>query len=161
MFIFSVTKSQSKKLLIIFVALILAVIISVGIFICLKTKSETAEYDGIRYSTSAHSEYEIQKFPQQFGLKVKDKPNYVKNIIIPEHFNACYEDYNALQKLVGLDLEKYKGRECQLYNYSLTKYKNDESVSVNLIVCGQKIIGGDISEDLYDGFMLSFSGKKA
>lgn len=159
MFIFSVTKWQSRKLLIIFVALVVAIIIAVGLFIWFKANAETAEYDGIRYSTSAHNEYEIRKFPQQFGLKVNDKPNYVKNIIIPEHFNAAYEDYNALQNLVGLDLEKYKGKECQLYNFSLTEYQNKENVSVNLIICDEKIIGGDISEELYDGLILSLSGE--
>lgn len=71
-----------------------------------------------------------------------------KQTVIPEEFGVVYEEYNLLQKQAGFDLSKYKNKPCTVYTYSLSGI--DTKVA-HLIVCGGKIIGGDISD-------LEFSG---
>ena len=118
-----------------------------------------AEYNGIVYSTSAADEEEIQKFAEQFGLKTKKEPVFVKEITIPEQFNEVYEHYNDIQKSVGLDLEKYKKAKCRLLSYRLDGYNGDDRVLLNLIICDDRVVAGDISEEKYNGFMLSLAGE--
>ena len=81
-------------------------------------------------------------------------------IIIPSEFGEVYENYNALQKQVGFDLEPFKGRKAIRYTYSLADFTPDEYVVINLLVCDGKLIGGDVSSRRIDGFMLPLAAKQ-
>ena len=75
-------------------------------------------------------------------------------ITIPREFSEVYENYNALQKEAGFDLEAFKGKSAVRYTYSLEDFPAEEYVVINLLVCDGKLIGGDVSSRRIDGFML-------
>ena len=49
------------------------------------------------------------------GLKPRETPEEVKNIVIPEVFSDVYENYNQLQRRAGFDLADFKGKEATVY----------------------------------------------
>lgn len=80
-----------------------------------------------------------------------------KQIRIPAEFNDTYTRYNEIQIKQGYDLSEYKGREVTVYTYNIKNfsgYENRDCVFANLLVCDNKLIGGDIcSTSASDGFM--------
>lgn len=89
-------------------------------------------------------------FINSLGYEIDNNFTESKEIIIPYNFNDIYENYNALQKQVGYNLENYKGCPAVLHKYKLAgsdKY-------INLIVYNGNVIGGDISSSQLNGEML-------
>ncbi|MBQ5746716.1 MAG: DUF4830 domain-containing protein, partial [Clostridia bacterium] len=103
------------------------------------------------------SEKDRIAFLESLGWKVSDNAPKVIEITIPEVFDGVFADYNNLQKSVGLDLEKYKGKKATLYTYELVD--DEEKKVANIIVYKNKIIGGDVSSPLLDGFIQGLSKK--
>ena len=81
-----------------------------------------------------------------------------KEIIIPTTFNQVYENYNAVQKEQGFDLEPYKGKSAVIYTYNISNYKNNKNVLANLIVCDGVLIGADLCDpSAKDGFLVGLT----
>ena len=77
-----------------------------------------------------------------------------REVVIPQVFDDVYENYNAMQLRCGFDLSEYKGRQVELYTYSLSEYPGfDGEVMCDLLVLGGKVIGGNIYTAALDGFM--------
>ena len=85
-----------------------------------------------------------------------------KDITIPMQFNQVYENYNAVQKEQGFDLEPYKGKSAVIYTYSITNYKNNKNVTANLLVCDGTLIGADLCDpSAKDGFLTGLTNNDA
>ena len=85
-----------------------------------------------------------------------------KDITIPMQFNQVYENYNAVQKEQGFDLEPYKGKSAVIYTYSITNYKNNKNVTANLLVCDGTLIGADLCDpSAKDGFLTGLTKNDA
>ncbi len=98
------------------------------------------------------------EFIRSFGWEVQEEPVEVMEVIIPQEFDAVYEEYNAVQKKQGFDLSKHAGKRVKRYSYVVTNYPGVEGeVRVNLLVKDNKIIGGDVCSMEMDGFMHGFS----
>ena len=82
-------------------------------------------------------------------LTPDDSKASFKNITLPQKFCETYKEYNRLQKKAGFNLEYYKGKSATVYSYPVS---GDER-QVHLIVCDDKIIGGDISDININGKM--------
>ncbi|MEE1244825.1 MAG: DUF4830 domain-containing protein [Acutalibacteraceae bacterium] len=134
----------SKKNLAVILAAVIIGLILIGQFF-------TAKQDGFVGSTNAKR----VEFLKSLGLAVNETPTEVKNITIPENFGEVYKNYNNLQIESGFNLEKYKGKSAQVYTYSL----ENETVA-HLIVCNNKIVGGDISDNEFDGKITALKGKE-
>lgn len=84
-----------------------------------------------------------------------------KQVKIPAQFNDTYTRYNEIQQKQGFDLSEYKGRDVTVYTYNIKNfsgYENRDCIFANLIVCDNKLIGGDIcSTSASDGFMQGLS----
>lgn len=157
MFVFSFSpKKISKKLVILFGIIIAVAVIITSIVAARKNNSDTVNYDGGSYSVRAESISEMTGFLEQFGWKVNPNPIDVNTVIIPSEFNDTYESYNEIQKQQGLDLSDYKGEECKKYSFEITNYPDNDNVNATLIVLNGRVIGGDISETVMDGFMRGF-----
>ncbi len=81
-----------------------------------------------------------------------------KEITIPEEWSEVYENYNKLQKEQGFDLSRYKGEAAVSYTFPVIGYVNkqgekEEYVEIHIIVCNEKIVGGDIASTRLNGFM--------
>ena len=101
-------------------------------------------------------------FLSHFGWEVESDPAEIVGLIIPSEFNEIYENYNAMQKKQGLDLEKYKGKTAKRYSYVVTNYPGvPEGVRANMVVYNDKIIAGDICSLELDGFMHGFQAEQS
>lgn len=136
-----------KKRLLILIPLALVVAVAAVLFISAAGRSMP---DG-------SSERARREFVAMLGYNCADGESS-REIIIPAEFNDVYEQYNSLQKECGYDLSRYKGENATCYTYTLTDYPDPnggfyKDININILVCGGKIIGGDISSAELDGFM--------
>ena len=95
-------------------------------------------------------------FLQGLGYEVNETATEIKDIVIPEKFSAVYEKYNNLQKEAGFNLENYKGKSAKVYSYSL---QNDAEKQIHLIICEDKLIGGDVASLKLNGNMTGLKRK--
>lgn len=130
--------TMSKKTVAALIAAVIIILILLGQFFTIRSS-------GLDGSTNAHR----VEYINSLGVKINETPE-VKSITVPEEFGAVYEKYNQLQKKAGFDLTPYKGKPAKVYTYRLT---DSEDMRVNIIVCGECIIGGDISSVRIDGEM--------
>ncbi len=96
-------------------------------------------------------------FLKSFGYEVEPQPQLIEEIIIPSEFDAVYEEYNAYQKMSGFNLEKHKGHRAKKYTYKVTNYPDqNENVVANVLIYNGRVIGGDISSSVLNGFVHGF-----
>lgn len=129
---------SKKSLLIILMVIIIAIII-LGQFFTIKGT-------GIDGSTNASR----MEFIESLGYTADDSSPSVKEITIPQKFSDVYKKYNQLQQLAGFDLSEFKGEKAFVYTYKL---KDNTDMNINIIICKNRIIGGDISSVVIDGEM--------
>ena len=100
---------------------------------------------------------EAAKFIEDCGWKLKPDSGSAEEIVIPAEFSEVYERYNNLQKKQGYDLSAYRGETATRYTFQVlnfTEYDGStcDNAEAHLLVCGGKIIGGDVCS-------LSISGR--
>ena len=150
------TKSIKFKVLIciFFSLLIFGIVLSINNFTNMNT-AISKNYG--RYNVNVENNNSRLDFLGQFNIKVKPEPIETTEIKIPIQFNKVYENYNKIQKENGLNLEKYKGKTCIKYTYSVLNYKDrPDGVLANIFVFENKVIAGDICSLEIDGFMHGF-----
>ena len=113
-------------------------------------------------STKVKSEEDRLEFIRSFGWDVEEEPVEVLEVIVPKEFDSVYEAYNSMQKRQGYDLGDHAGKRCKRYSYAVTNYPGQgQDVRFNLLVRGNKVIGGDVCSMLEGGFMHGFSMEQA
>lgn len=92
------------------------------------------------------------------GLEVSSEPAEAQQVLIPEEFSDVYTNYNELQLDCGFDLTPYQGMLVTRYSYLVLNHGTaDEPVYVEILICDDCIIGGDIHSLGLDGFMQGLS----
>ena len=134
-----------KSLILIFAVTVMLIVIIGQVF--------SADSNDINGSTNAIR----VTYLESLGLEIDDADVTSKNILIPEEFDAVYEEYNSVQKKAGFNLADYKGKNATVYTYELKSMKEHQ---VHLIVCEGSIIGGDIASIKLDGEMLPLNFMK-
>ena len=104
-------------------------------------------------NTKLKNNDERVNFLREQGLNVGQAPCEIAEIIVPEHFDSAYNDYNNIQKSQGLNLEKYQGKKVTRYTYIINDNNYDGKVIANLILYKNKIIAGDICSTDGEGFV--------
>lgn len=105
----------------------------------------------------AETEEDRIAFIRSFGWEVADREGEVTEVTIPREFDDVYKQYNLIQKAQGLDLQDYRGCKVIRYTYQITNYPTGEDgVLINLLVYGDRVIGGDVMSPRLDGFMHGF-----
>lgn len=93
---------------------------------------------------------------RSFGWETEEAPCEIAEVSIPHTFNETYERYNDLQKPLGLDLYRHRGKSARRYTYVVTNYEWDGTVYLNLLLSGSgELLGGDVCSAKEDGFLLS------
>ncbi|MBQ7133514.1 MAG: DUF4830 domain-containing protein [Ruminococcus sp.] len=157
------SKIKGKKGRTVLVVIILALVLFLGI-LCVSKVSHTPKkevsVDGKgEYSTMFMSDDEVEQFAKQFSYEI-DKLYSLQEVYVPIEFNERYEQYNELQKKQGFDLEPYKGEKCRLYIYQLKDYTiEDKTAYMSVIVLGENVIGGHISNQSEGGEVYTFFGE--
>ena len=95
----------------------------------------------------------------ELGWQVSEHPVITEELLIPETFDASYDDYLALQSQQGFDLTKYAGKRVKRYTYDVTNYSDSGTgVQAALLVYKNKVIGGQLQA--VDGsFVLPLTGQ--
>ena len=94
---------------------------------------------------TAASEEERAEYLRSLGREIETSPMETLEFMLPQPLNASYEEYNALQKEQGFDLEPYAGMQVKRYSYRVLNYPNyPDDVQADLYLCGDVVIGGDI-----------------
>ena len=135
----------SKKSLVALIAAIVLILLILGQLMTLGVSAP----DGSTNQTRVD-------YIEQLGYPVEETPAEVREIVIPQTFSEVYTKYNALQIQAGFDLTAYKGKSATVYAYLL---QENADYRVNLIVCGDRVIGGDVSSVRLDGEMLPLADR--
>ena len=89
-----------------------------------------------------------------YGWQVVSEPLASQELLIPTEMDEAYDEYLALQKEQGFDLEDYAGKRVKRYTYEITNYPTGEQgVQANLILYKNTVIGGEVLSPKLDGFL--------
>ena len=92
---------------------------------------------------------------RSLGWEADPASEEVQTVHIPESFPPVYEDYNTLQREQGFDLQRYAGRDCELYTYAVTNWPDEsQTVLANLYLYKGRVIAGDVHSTNLNGFMI-------
>ena len=148
MFVFNFKVTDSKKVFTIFavVSVAVAIVCIISMISVQNSLPDTATCDELGcYSLKCDKDDEQCAFLEQFGLSpVKNTDSC--EVTVPTDFNDTYEEYNELQKEIGLDLEKFKGKSVQKVTYEL---KNSKAKYAVLLIYKGKVIGGHLTNGEY------------
>lgn len=108
-------------------------------------KAVPVSAQAVQQGDASHNEGRLA-FLQGLGYQTEQEPEEVVDVLIPETFDTSYENYNALQKQQGYDLEKYRGKKVKRYRYKILNYpgKNVSAAATMLVYKGE-ILGGDVT----------------
>lgn len=149
MFVYNLKVKPSKKLAVFFAVASLAA--GIMCIICMTAvhnkASDTATCDELgTYFLTAKNTSEQCQFLEQFGYKANSKSMESREVVIPTKFNKVYEDYNSLQKSIGLDLGGFRGVTAQEVRFEL---KNSETKYAVLLIYNEKVIGAHLTNGEY------------
>ncbi len=149
MFVYNVKILPSKKLLVFLAAA--SIVVSVVCVICMisvhSQVPDTATCDEIgTYSLKAETCNEQINFLKGFGLSPVPESAESRDIIIPSEFNPVYDEYNELQKSIGLDLSRYKGKSAKMITYEL---KNSKEKYAVMLIYKNMVIGAHLTNGEY------------
>ncbi len=117
----------------------------------------TAVYNGKTYSTIVSSPEDFQRIAEFFNLEISSSPQAEQQVVIPLTFNDIYQQYNALQEKIGLDLSPYRGKTCTKYTFVLPSLPSQTERILTLLVYDHHLIGGDICGMEYGSTVTSIS----
>ena len=90
---------------------------------------------------------------QELGWEVAEEPVTTLQFLLPPQLKGDYVAYNDLQKSQGFDLETCCGKQVTRYTYTVTNYpKRPDGVQLNLYVCEELPVAGDVVCTGADGF---------
>ena len=93
---------------------------------------------------------------RELGWEIDPEPLTTLQFLLPPKLSGDYITYNDLQKSQGFDLETCCGKQVTRYTYTVTNYPGRTGdVQVNLYLCGDVIVGGDIMALGENGFQAS------
>ncbi len=99
------------------------------------------------------------EFLGEYGWEVTGECVEREKVEIPGNFDEVYENYNALQKLAGLDISDYKGQSAIRCTYIVTNFPNsdEKEIRANVLSVKGRQIAGDVMTVSLDGFMYSLN----
>lgn len=142
-------KKQSVK------ACMLIITIGIGLILLIFLASPpSSPYANIQIN----DENDLVYFLAELGWETDSTNITAQNSILPEEFDAIFEEYNSLQLQQNCDLTAYAGKEITVYTIPIKNYGNTaETVYATVIVHKNTVIGGDIHSAQMDGFMHTLS----
>ncbi len=149
MFVYNVKISSAKKLVsILAAASIAAAVICIVCMISVQSKvTDTATCDEIGiYALDAKTPDEQAEFLGRFNLLPDRDSMQSRMVVIPCEFDDVYSEYNEIQKAIGLDLSRFKGKKVCEITYNLNKSKFKYAV---LLVYKDKVIGAHLTDGEY------------
>ena len=97
------------------------------------------------------------RFLVSHGWEVVSSPAHTSQVRIPAEGGEVFRRYNDLQKTMGYDLSPYAGKTVMRYVYTVKNYPGaTEPVYATILICDNRIIGGDITDTAANGKIPGF-----
>ena len=142
---------NKKKIAIVFGAVIAAVVL---LIVALSGGKTQATGGGI----TVNSNDDRVRFLAGHGWEVATSPAQTGQVRIPAEGGEVFNRYNALQKAMGYDLSPYAGKAVMRYVYTVKNYPGaTEPVYATILICDNRIIGGDITDTAANGKIHGFA----
>ncbi len=139
-------------------AAVTILIIAAAIFAAIYALNRLIKPSAITLET----ESERLEFLRGLGWETSDSAINCRKVTIPEEWNDVYTKYNELQLKQGFDLSKYRGKQAEIYTYTVLNYEGrPNNMVANLVICGGKLVGADISCTELGGFMQGIARAEA
>ncbi len=155
MFVVSLSSKKFRKIF----SFIFVAIVFVGGLVVLFSSGNPPENTSLAVNNSAENMQQIFEFISELGWEVSPEPDEVREIVIPKEFDDVYKNYNEIQKAQGYDLQAYAGQRVKSWTFTVLNYpgfEEKEFIKLNILVCDNEIIGGDVCSVELNGFMHGF-----
>ena len=99
---------------------------------------------------------------QELGWQVSPEPIETLDLQLPEELTPQWDEYLKLQEQQGLPFADCAGQAVRRFTYTVANYPGfPDGVQVNLFLCGDRLVGGDIIATGENGFqtVLAFPKK--
>ena len=127
-----------------------AALIAVLLLLTVGCQGKTPKQEPI----SAATNEERLAYLTELGWQVESEPVETLNLQLPEDISGEYADYAALQDQQGLPFSQFGGKTVTRYTYTVTNYPDYSGpVQLDLYVCEDQIIGGDVVATGEGGFL--------
>ena len=151
-----VSAKVSKRKILIGIAAAVCVIALLA-FLCSKAEQPSQPEEAPAQSLKASTNEDRIAFLASYGWQVREAPTETQEVRIPKEFNEVFTRYNQLQQSQGFDLSEYAGKPAKRYVYAITNYPGGSSdYYATVLVCQNKIIGGDVTSAAEGGSMHGF-----
>ncbi len=151
----------SKKIKLFSGAFLLCVCLCVAAALFIKSiGTNSSENLVLSVNNNASSSEQVLEFISNFGWEVANEPDEIREIVIPIEFDEVYKSYNEIQLSQGYDLTKYAGERVKNWTFTVLNYpgyENAEFIKINILICDNVVIGGDVCSIKLDGFMHGFA----
>lgn len=145
-FLMTCKPKDKKKTIIMLVILVIAAAI---IWVFLRADKENCLDEALTMNSNAQRVVFLNKA----GWIVAPDPIEQEKVLIPSEFNDAYNSYNELQEQQGFDLEKYKGKEAEIFTYTVLNYPDyPENITANLVFVNDRLVAADINQTIENGF---------
>ena len=149
-------KVSKRKILIGIVAAVC--IIALLVVLCRKAYQPAQPEETPAQTLKAATNEDRLAFLASFGWQVREAPTETQEVRIPKEFNEVFTRYNQLQQSQGFDLSDYAGKTAKRYVYAITNYPGgSQDFYATVLVCQNKIIGGDVTSTAEGGAMHGFA----
>jgi hypothetical protein len=148
------TKVNKKK-----IAMILGAVVALIALLVIVLGSRQSVSTGANMTISSNDDR--VRFLASFGWEVVTSPAETSQVRIPAESSPVFARYNSLQKTMGYDLTPYAGKTVMRYVYTIKNFPGaTEPVYATVLICDDKIIGGDITYTAATGKIQGFSMQK-
>ena len=143
----------SKRLL----AAAAATLAMIVALVCLLPGCRSKEATPIQAAT----EQQRLAYLESLGWTVDAAPVETLDLRLPDPLEGEWKDYAKLQSDQDLPFADFAGQSVRRYTYNVTNYPSiEQGVQVNLFVCGDQLIGGDILSLAENGFQTGLAFPK-
>ena len=109
----------------------------------------------------AATEEQRQAYLSDLGWSVNSMPVETLDLQLPQALNEGWMEYAKLQEKQNLPFADYAGQTVRRFTYTVTNYPGiPQGVQVNLYVCDDQLIGGDIISLGENGFQTGLAFPK-
>ena len=98
-------------------------------------------------------------FIESLGWKVYEKPEDIREIILPVKPDDVFNNYNKIQNSQDYDLTDYFGKKVKKWTFTIKNYpgyENQDIIKINILTYKGEVVGGDVCSVKLDGFMHGF-----
>ncbi len=136
------------------IAIVLGAVLALVLLLILVTGGEKTQATG---GTTVNTNDDRVRFLTAHGWEVVVSPTHTGQVRIPAEGGEVFNRYNELQKTMGYDLSPYAGKTVMRYVYTVKNYPGaTEPVYATILICDNRIIGGDITDTAVNGKIQGF-----